>query len=169
MIFHHVLGVLDDDEVGVGTVLADAVRLAEAERARLTLAKTTDPGRLVRWLRPCAVLSLIVPMTEILSAEADMTAIAGHRLARAAEFVPDSIPITTLLLGPQTGTALRALIRSDTYDVVVARAALLARNPRLRRELRKLGVCALAVARGAGDAPDLTNRTAPDARSAAQA
>lgn len=169
MSFHHVLGVLDDDPDEIRMVLGDAVRLAEADRARLTLAKTTDPGRVVRWLRPCAALSVLVPMAEMLSAEADMKAIAGHRLARAAEFVPASIPITTILLGPRTGSALRVLVKGGSYDLVVAGAALLARNRRLSRDLRRLGVCAPALSRPSPPATDRSDEPSPGARSAAQA
>ena len=149
MSFRHVLGLLDDDREAAEVVLEDAVRLAEADHARLTLAKTTDPGPLIRWLRPCAIFSLPTPITELLSAEAEFKEAAGHRLARAAEFVPSSIPITTLLLGPDTGCALRALLQTGAYDVLVANALVLARNPRLSRELTRLGVCALAIPRPA--------------------
>jgi hypothetical protein len=140
MSFRHVLGVLEDDEDRLWTVLDRAVDLAEAECAPLTLAKTSDPGWIVRWLEPFVILSAFLP-----TVRPDFHAKAGDRLARAAEFVPGSIPITTLILGLDTPCALRALAQTGTYDVVVATAALLARNRLLTRELRRRGICTLGI------------------------
>ncbi|HWC86684.1 MAG TPA: hypothetical protein VG388_09095 [Solirubrobacteraceae bacterium] len=169
MSFRHVLGVLENGEDALVSVLTGAVRLAEIERARLTLAKTTDPGRVIRWLRPCAALSMVTPMAELVSAEADLEEMAGHRLARAAEFVPASIPVTTIVLGPDTARALRALLGSGTYDVMVATAALLARSPRLGRELRRLGVSVLALADSPAQPEDVSEVPARAPRPAPQA
>jgi hypothetical protein len=152
MSFRHVLVVLDGEEEPIARVLTAAVRLAEVERARLTLTRTTDPGRVIRWLRPCAALSLLSPMGELLRAEADLQQAAGHQLGRAAEFVPDSIPVTTLVLAPDTRRALRALLALGTYDVLVATADLLTRIPRLKRELASLGISVLALSPPAASA-----------------
>ncbi len=139
MSVHHVLGVLEDRERCLSSAFERAVALAESERARLTLVKTTDPGRIVRWLSPFVVGSLYVPSS------VDPQTACGHLLARAAEFVPRDIPLTTLLLTENTQRALQKLVRDGRYDALVATAALLAHCPKLTRDLRRLGIRAVAV------------------------
>lgn len=138
--FRHVLAVLDQQERATWAVLDRAVELAEAERARLTLAQTTDPGLIVKWFAPLAMLSRVGCAVEF-----DLERFARDRLARASEFVPASIPLTTVLLGTDTPCAVRRLATHDVYDLVVINSALLARSHRLRREIRRLELCALTV------------------------
>lgn len=139
MSLHHVLGILESDENRLWTVLDRAVALAEAEGADLTLAKTSDTGRITRCLEPLVRLSIMSrARPETQAGEAD-------RLARAAEFVPGSLSIKTLILGPEPRSELSELICGGTYDVVVATVALLGRHRWLIREMRRHGVCALAV------------------------
>lgn len=140
MSFQHVLGVLEGSDDRISTVLDRAVDLAEAEGSRLTLARTSDPGRILRWLEPFVTRPVFAPPGRL-----DFEATATDSLARAAQCVPDSVPMNTLMLGLDTGCALRALIQSGTYDVIVATAALLARNRGLSRELRRRGICTLGI------------------------
>jgi hypothetical protein len=137
--FHHVLVLLDDDEASMWAVLDRAIELAEAERARLTIAKTTDPGWIVRWFGPLTVLSRCGPMIEP-STDAQCAA-----LDRASSYVPPQIPLTRVLLGSDTVCALRGLAKRSSYDLLVLRESLLARNRSLRREIRRLGLCTLTV------------------------
>ncbi len=58
MSLRDVLAVLDDDQRRLWVTFDRAVRLADAEGARFTLAKTTDPGRVMRWVAPAAVQSM---------------------------------------------------------------------------------------------------------------
>ena len=58
-------------------------------------------------------------------------------LARVAEFVPGTIPVTTLVLGPDTQRSLVRLLRAGNYGAVVADQQLLAHCRRLRRELQR--------------------------------
>lgn len=139
MSLHHVLGVLEDREDRLWLAFSGAVRLAEAERARLTLVKTTDPGRIVRWFSPFVLGALYVP------GGVDPQTAAAHALARAAEFVPQQVPVTTRLLGQDTQRALQRLVASGAYDALVATAALLSHYSKLTRDLRRLGVRAVAV------------------------
>jgi nucleotide-binding universal stress UspA family protein len=147
-----VLALLGDDEAEAQAVLERAIELADTERARLMLAKTTDPGCLVRWCSPLAPLCRVAPVTE-----PDVEAIAYRRLVRAAEAVPASIPLSTVVLPVSTAAALRKLARQAPFDLVVVGMDQLERGLRLRRELRRLGVCALAVTpdslAGAGSPP----------------
>ncbi len=136
-----ILALLDHDEQGIWSVLDRAVELAQAERARLTLAKTTDPGTLVKWFAPLAVLSRAAPVTE-----PDMQAFAFGQLARAAEFVPADVCVETVLLGADTIASLRRLTSARAYDIVVCADRLLGRSRALRRELARLGLSTLAVA-----------------------
>jgi hypothetical protein len=140
--FRHVLALLHDSEPDAWWVLERAVELADAERARLTLAKTTDPGCLVRWFSPLTPLCRLAPLVE-----PDLGTIAGRRLAQMAETVPATIPLSTVLLPVDTAGALRRLSDSRPFDLVVVAAQPLAHALRLRRELRRLGVSTLAVAR----------------------
>ena len=139
--FRHVLALLGDDAQAMWEVLDRAVELAEAEHARLTLATPADPGVMVSLLCPLAGVALYtLPPTE-----AELQAGAGDRLAQAAEFVPVSIPLTTVVLKGDTTLALRRLVESGCHDLLVAHDELLAHNRRLRRAIRKLGIPTLTV------------------------
>lgn len=137
MICGDVLGVLEDGEARLWSCLESSVELAERERTRLTLAKTTDPGRLVRWLGPFAIGTLYIP------GQADVE--AGHALARAAEFVPQDVPLTTVLLTDDTQRELVRLLRTGRYGALVAGDHLFSHCRKLNRELGRLGIQAVAV------------------------
>ncbi|HEY2441210.1 MAG TPA: hypothetical protein VGI07_13325 [Solirubrobacteraceae bacterium] len=129
---HHILGVLEDDEQRLWATLDRAIALADAERARLTLAKTTDPGWMMRWFGSAGLNAMCVS-SDLL----DLRTSASHKLARAAEFVPACVPVTTLLLSESTPSALMELVRRGHHDVLVVTDALLGRSRRLRRELER--------------------------------
>ena len=118
-----------------------AVALADESRARLTLVKTCAPGRAYVWVAPFAVGGAY------LSPELDSPEEAGRILARATEQVPESIPVTTLVLGADTQDALRKLLQTGNYDAVVAEASLLTHCRRLRRQLGRDGVLTIPVER----------------------
>ncbi|HZE05262.1 MAG TPA: hypothetical protein VE127_08570, partial [Solirubrobacteraceae bacterium] len=61
MCVKHVLAVLEDGESRLWSALDRAIELADAEHARLTLAKTTDPGWLMRWFAPAGLHAMCVP------------------------------------------------------------------------------------------------------------
>jgi Universal stress protein family len=137
--FHHVLALLDDDERAMWSVLERAIEIAEVERARLTIAKTTDPGRMVRWFAPMATVSragLVV--------EPDTTS-PCCMLDQATAAVPASIPVTRVLLGGDTARGLRRLAESATYDLVVMRDGFAAHHRSVRSELRRLNLSTLLV------------------------
>jgi hypothetical protein len=127
----HVLAVLGDGEESAQETLRVAVALADSEHARLTLVKTCDGGRAYVWVAPFAAGGAYLPP------EVDSPEEAGRILAHLAEGVPDSIPVTMLVLGSDTQGALRRLLRSGCYGAVVAERALLSRCRRLRREMRR--------------------------------
>lgn len=137
--FHHLLVLLDDDERAMSTVLERAIEIADVEHARLTLAKTTDPGRMVKWFAPLATVSragLVV--------EPDLHS-PCCMLDRAIMSVPASIPVTRVLLGEDTARAVRRLAESTTYDLAVMRDTFAAHNRSVRRTLRRLKVSTLLV------------------------
>ena len=138
--FHHLLALVDEDEDAMWVVLDRAVELADAEHARLTLATTAGMGRVAMCMCSFAVLSCAPPLTQE-CLEAD----ASRRLARAAEFVPASIPLCTVVLGSEIGRSLRCLVARGEYDLILASATQLRRNRSLRRAIRKLGIAALMV------------------------
>lgn len=147
----HVLGVLEDDERRLWAALDEAIALADAGHARLTLAKTTDPGWLMRWFGPAALNAMCV------SADAgDFRTAASHKLARAAEFVPACVPVTTLLLAENTAVAVSELLDRGCYDVVVVTDGLCAHNRRLRCELRRPDVRTVLVPARPGPPADVT-------------
>jgi nucleotide-binding universal stress UspA family protein len=156
MTARHVLGILEDDEQRLWAAFDCAVALADAERARLTLAKTTDPGWMIRWCAPAALQSMCVSASEL-----DLRVAASHALARAAEMVPACIPLTTVVLGRDTSGSILDLVRRRPCDAVVATDALLRRRRRLRRDLGHLGVCMILAARPSA-AVDGTAPSAPD-------
>jgi hypothetical protein len=137
--FHHVLVLLDDDEAAMSSLLERAIELVEAEHARLTIAKMTDPGRIVRWFGPVAMLSRCGPVLEP-TAESQC-----HALDRACARVPASIPLTRVLLTPDTIPALRRLAEREEHDLLIVKDALLRHNRGLRAEVRRLGICTLTV------------------------
>ncbi len=79
---------------------AAAISLAEREHARLTLAKTCASARTYVWVTPFAVGGGYVPPALASPDE------ASRILSAAVERVPESIPVTTLVLGPDTKRAL---------------------------------------------------------------
>jgi hypothetical protein len=136
----HVLGVLEDDERRLWATLEQAIAVAETEYARLTLAKTTDPGWLMRWFAPAALNAMCVSSEEL-----DFRIAASHKLARAAEFVPGCVPVTTVVLGESTGNSLIELIEHGRHDVVVMSDALHGHCRRLRCALKAQGVRTVLV------------------------
>jgi hypothetical protein len=156
--FHEILALLDHDAEAMWSVLDRAVELADAERARLTLAKTTDPGRLARWFAPLALLSRVAVV-----ADTETERFARDQLARASEFVPLSVPLTTVLLGRDTPRALRQMAGQRTYDLLVVNSGLTAHCLRLRREIRRLALCTLTVTPEPISEADLLARRSPGA------
>jgi hypothetical protein len=128
-----VVGVLEDDEEQLWATFRDAINLATEDNARLTLAKTTAYGRAYHLVAPFALFDAYFPPAP--NFEED----ALRMLARAVEFVPAWLPITTMVLRPDTKNAVRALIRDGSYDVVVGGARLLTSGS-LSREIRKAGI-----------------------------
>jgi hypothetical protein len=158
--FHHVLVLLDDDEQAMGTVLERAIEIAEVERARLTIAKTTDPGRMVRWFAPMATASragLVV--------EPDMQS-PCCMLDRATAAVPASLPVTRVLLGADTARALRRLAETATFDLVVMREGFAARHRAVRRGLSRLNLSTLLVCTRRSDAAEQPAGSSQSAASA---
>jgi len=134
MSIQHVLGVLEDDDRRLWAAFGRALELAEAEHARLTLAKTTDPGRLMRWFAPAALQSASLAIEDFEGWRA-----ADYALARVLEFVPAEIPVTTVLLGHNTAGSLLALVRRSSFDCLVM-SDRLGQCRRLRRALLTLEV-----------------------------
>ncbi len=150
-----VLGLLEDDERRLWATLEQAIAVAEAEYSRLTLAKTTDPGWLMRWFAPAALNAMCVSSEEL-----DFRTAASHKLARAAEFVPGCVPVTTVLLGDSTVTAVGDLLGRGRHDVVVVSDFLHAHCRRLRCVLKTHGVRTVLV-----PTRDLPPKAAADVRS----
>jgi hypothetical protein len=136
----HVLAVLEDNEPCLLATLGQAVSLAELESARLTLAKTTDPGRMTRWFARAAPQTMHVRPSDY-----DFDLWATYRLTCAMEFVPSSLPVTTILLGQNTARSLLDRIKDGKYDAFVSTDKLLADCPRLSRELVRLGIHTVSV------------------------
>lgn len=134
----NVLAILGDDEAQISDTLAAAVELADAEHARLTLAKTCVSCQRYLWASPFLCGNVYLPPE-------DKQAEASRALARAIEQVPSTIPVTTFVLGPETGRELRRLVHNGNYNALVAPRRLLSHRPRLCQELQQLGILTLPV------------------------
>jgi hypothetical protein len=108
-----------------------AVALAESTNARLTLAKTCEQGRAYVWIAPFAVGAAYLPP------DVESPDEAARMLARIVEQVPDSIPVTTLVLTSDSQACLMKLMHERHFGAIVAEADLLSRWRRLRRQLRR--------------------------------
>jgi nucleotide-binding universal stress UspA family protein len=160
--FRHVLALLDDSDES-SAVLERAVELADAENARLTLAKFAPSETLVVCVA-MAPLACAVPVAEeVLQAE------ACRRLADAAELVPASIPLTTVLLRPDAVASLRETVERGGHDLLVATRRTLDRSRKLRRAIRDLGISTLTVSAEPEARERLLARLSVQSRSSAPA
>ena len=127
----NVLAVLGDGEESIRATFRAAVELADAGNARLTLVKTCEPGRAYVWIAPFAVGAAYMPP------ELESPDEAARLLSRVAEEVPESIPVTTLVLTADTQASLLKLLRERHFGAIVADADLFSSWWRLRRQLRR--------------------------------
>ncbi len=141
----NVIGVLGDHEEQMWETFSLAVDLAEREHARLTLVKTCDDAHTYVWVTPFALGGGYVPPT-IESPDR-----AAKILAGVAAQVPDSIPLTTVLLGPDTQKSLLKLLREGHYGALVATDDLIRRCRRLRRQLQDDEIRTVSVTLGLGE------------------
>lgn len=142
MCMRDVLAVLEDRDDRWRSTLAAAVELAAREGARLTLAKTCQANHMYLWCAAFAVCGACAPV------DSDPTVAAAHVLARATEFVPAEIPVTTMVLSSHTKRELRRLTGSGAYDALVAGEHLLGRTSRLRMDCERNGIAMFSVQAG---------------------
>ncbi len=138
MSMRNVVGVLEDRPDRMWSTFHAAVELAGRDHARLTLVKTYETGHLYSWCTPFAT-SVYLPLDE------DPQVHAGRLLARAAEFVPMEIPVTTMVLGLETERDLRRLLGTGGYGAVVADERFLRRARKLRRECARANIATFGV------------------------
>lgn len=146
----NVLGVLEEGDQ-LWTTFDAAVDLAGAGNARLTLAKTTDAGQYYMWLSPFAFGGAYLPPP------LDALTEAKRLLAQASELVPEWLPVTTVLLKPDTQDALLKLIRGGRYDLLVFGPKLRQECPLLVRVLDRSGIGSVCL----GDPPSRTAQRVP--------
>ena len=135
--YRHVLALLHGDRGCFRDVLARAVHAASSDRSRLTLAKTPEITRITQCLA-------MLPTAGAGSLELDGP--ARDELALAAEEIPSSIQLRTVVLRDDVGESLTELLRSGDYDLLVAGQSLLRRSRRVCRQVERHGNCVLAVA-----------------------
>jgi hypothetical protein len=138
----NVLAVLSDERDQIRETFNTAVALADAENARLTLAKTCEYGNSYVWISPFGVGGAYLPQPS------DSPETAAGMLARVAEFVPSWIPVTTVVLEHSTQRSLMKLLCDGQYGAVVADAKLFGRCRRLSRRLKHEEILAVAVKTG---------------------
>src|SRR4051794_17041374 len=109
MTCHDILAILSTDEHEAEVVLRAAVELAEQEHATLTLAALTGETRLMRWLAALSLSAAACAPTL-----ADVATFAERRVARAAEFIPTGVSVTTTVVADP-----RPLLGSGRFDLVV--------------------------------------------------
>jgi hypothetical protein len=126
-----VLAVLEDTEAQIWSTFDVAVDLAISENSRLTLAKTTGEAFTAAWLSPFAYGGVYVPSAVDPDVEAERI------LARVAEFVPASLPVTTIKLARDNQESLRRLIRTSRFEAVVVGPKLFKQYPRFARDVQR--------------------------------
>lgn len=124
----HVLAVIVDREDLIERTLAVAIGLADNGRARLSVVKTCDAGTVFACFGPLGMHATLAPPDPC------TREMAGRMLARLVNDVPGNIPVSTVVLGPQTQEGLRRFLRAGAHDVIVAPADLLATCPKLARD-----------------------------------
>jgi hypothetical protein len=144
-----VLAVLSDGEESMQATLRAAVELAESANARLTLVKTCEQGRAYVWVAPFAVGAAYLPP------ELESPDQACRVLSRLVAAVPNSIPVTMLVLPSDSQTSLLKLLHEHHYGAVVADKDQLAHWGRVRRRLRheQLQVVLVSPAQNGGSIP----------------
>jgi len=147
MCMRNVLALLEHDEERRWSTFQVAVDWAEQEHARLTLVTGVDRPQAYTWCAGFGAGGIYLPP------ENDPDEIA-RRLARAAEFVPADIPVTTMLLSADAERDLKRLIRSGTFDALVADAHRLRHSRRLRRECGLNDVAIIGVHPRPGSCPN---------------
>jgi len=134
MICHRILAILGGDEREEQAVLDNAAALAEDAHATLTLAATTrEPW----WTRCLYALAL---GAGAYAPKEDLTTLTERRVARAAEFIPTGVGVTTLVVDD-----VRRLVESGRYDLIVIGATQAA-----RRRLARTPIPALVVPAAGG-------------------
>src|SRR5258707_12251028 len=100
--FRHVLAILDGEPEDYRHVIARAVELADAEHARLTLAKTRGPAWLAHGVRVFPLGAVPPPV--------DLGPHARDVLPRTAELIPETVSLSSLLLRDDGCLSLRRLL-----------------------------------------------------------
>lgn len=126
---HNVLAVIGTDEREAEAVIATATELAEDAHGTLTLVALAHESW---WMRCLAALAL---GAGAYAPAEDLTTLAERTVARAAEFVPAGVSVTTLVVDNA-----RRLVGSGRYDLLVVGAKQAG-----RRRLARLTIPALIV------------------------
>jgi hypothetical protein len=134
VICRNVLAILGADEREAEAVIANAVELATEAHGTLTLASL---ARESWWMRCLYALAL---GAGAYAPREDLTTLAERSVARAAEFIPAGISVTTLVTDDP-----RRLLESGRYDLLVIGAKQVA-----RRRLARLPIPALIVPAAGG-------------------
>src|SRR5690348_6374068 len=108
--FHNIL-VSVDDSCQAQRALREAIDLAESHRGRLTLL--TAVNRPPYWATSPATAAGIGSLA------ADFETAAEHTLRAAADRVPPSVPVTTVLSHRPIREALMERIKTGHYDLLV--------------------------------------------------
>ncbi len=131
---HNVLAILGADDRETDAVLAEATALVEDAHGTVTLAALSGQSRWMRILHALALgAGAFVPSE-------DLATFAERRVARAAEFIPTGVSVTTVVVADA-----RALVESGRYDLLVIGAKQAA-----RRALARVPIPALVVPAAGG-------------------
>lgn len=145
--YHCILAVIGADAAEADAVLARAAALAEESNGRLTIAAVAHPGRCVAWLSGLALAVAALP-----PCRGELETHAQHRLARAAEFMPMTISLTTLVIAEPPKRPIRRLLESGCYDLLVIGAHQAAHRALARVPIQVLVVPAGDFTRDAAEA-----------------
>jgi hypothetical protein len=130
-----VLAVIGDDPAESDAVVERAAALSEQSHGRLAIAAIAHLDSRLIWLAGLALTqSCLGPRRDELETQAQ------HRLARAGQFIPATVGLTTMVMVESPRRALRRLLADGRYDLLVIGARLAG-----RRALVRLPVPALVM------------------------
>jgi hypothetical protein len=121
--YRSVLAVIEGDLPESTAVVERAAAIAEESHSWLTLAGLAQLDSRVAWLAALALTAGCLAPTRD-----DSESLAQHGVARAAEFIPATVGLTTMVISWPPRRRVRRLLAGDRYDLLVIGARLASKH-----------------------------------------